>query len=215
VNISKSKLILNFNNQISISSMKIKQKLFLILAISTFSFFANAQVKPFRLGYTNVDYLIGLHPDSKKVDGELKNYRAQLDKEAETLGKEFRDKYETYEKGKNMMSEPVRATKEKELMEMQARIGEFQKSAESDLQRKQLELLQPVLDKIQKAIDAVADENGYTYVLNSDAGYGTTPILLHGPPNDNISDLVLKKLGIAPPIKNVTKGLSPAKKTIK
>lgn len=160
---------------------------------------ANAQVKPFRLGYTNVDYLISLHPDSKKVDNDLKAYRGQLDKEAEALGKEFREKYESYEKGRNMMSEPVRASKEKELMELQERIQEFQKNAEVDLQKKQVELLQPVLDKIQKAIDAVADENGFTYVLNSDAGYGTTPVLLHGPEKDNVTELVLKKLGITPP----------------
>ncbi|MDX2190284.1 MAG: OmpH family outer membrane protein [Bacteroidota bacterium] len=175
--------------------------------------FAQAQVKPFRLGYTNVDYLISLHPDSKKVDAELKNYRAQLDKEAETLAGEFRGKYESYEKGKNMMAEPVRATKEKELMELQERIQEFQKNAEADLQKKQLELLQPVLDKIQKAIDAVANENGFTYVLNSDAGFGTTPVLLHGPESDNVTDLVLKKLGITPPAKDINKqNLAPKKK---
>lgn len=173
------------------------------------SFLATAQVKPLRLGYTNVDYLISLHPDSKKIDGDLRTYRTTLDREAETLGKEFREKYETYEKGKNMMSEPTRASKEKDIMQLQERIQEFQRNAEADLQKKQMELLQPVLDKIQKAIDAVANENGYTYVFNSDAGAGTTPILLHGPENDNITDLVLKKLGVAAP----PKGTTPTKST--
>ena len=185
----------------------------IVLAGSIFlvSIAANAQVKPFRLGYTNVDYLISLHPDSKKVDADLKNYRASLDKEAETIGKEFREKYEAYQKGSTMMAEPVRATKEKELMVLQERIQEFQKGAESDLQRKQIELLQPVLDKIQKAIDAIANENGFTYVFNSDAGYGTTPVLLHGPESDNVTDLVLKKLGIVPPAKDLNKkGMAPA-----
>lgn len=187
--------------------MKLISKIVLGAALVGGSFLANAQVKPLRIGYTNVDYLISLHPDSKKIEGELRTYRGQLDKEAESLGKEFREKYESYEKGKTMMSEPTRASKEKDLMQLQERIQEFQRNAESDLQKKQLELLQPVLDKIQKAIDAVANENGFTYVLNSDAGMGTTPILLHGPESDNISDLVLKKLGIAAP----PKGTTPAK----
>jgi outer membrane protein len=175
------------------------------------SLITNAQVKPFRLGYTNVDYLISLHPDSKKVDADLKAYRASLDKEAESIGKEFQEKYQNYQKGSAMMAEPVRATKEKELMVLQERIQEFQKNAESDLQRKQIELLQPVLDKIQKAIDAIANENGFTYVFNSDAGYGTTPVLLHGPEGDNVTDLVLKKLGITPPVKDLNKkGMAPS-----
>lgn len=181
--------------------MKFISKVVIGAAIFGGIFLANAQVKPLRIGYTNVDYLISLHPDSKKIDTDLRLYRSQLDKEAENLGKEFREKYEGYEKGKSMMSEPTRASKEKDLMQLQERIQEFQRNAESDLQKKQLELLQPVLDKIQKAIDAVANENGFTYVLNSDAGMGTTPILLHGPENDNISDLVLKKLGITAPPK--------------
>ena len=178
--------------------MIIKRTLLVTSLIALFSI-AQAQVKPFRLGYTNVDYLISLHPDSKKVDAELKAYRSQLDKEAEGLTREFREKYESYEKGRSMMAEPVRVTKEKELMELQERIQDFQRNAEADLQRKQLELLDPVLKKIQDAINAVAKENGFTYILNSDAGYGTTPVLLHGPESDNVSDLVLKKLGITPP----------------
>jgi outer membrane protein len=180
-------------------------------ALVAVSIIANAQVKPFRLGYTNVDYLISLHPDSKKVDADMKTYRMSLDKEAEAIGKEFREKYEAYQKGSAMMAEPVRATKEKELMVLQERIQEFQKNAETDLQKKQIELLQPVLDKIQKAIDAVANESGFTYVLNSDAGYGTTPVLLHVPESDNVTDLVLKKLGITPPAKDINKkGMLPS-----
>jgi outer membrane protein len=190
--------------------MKIKYILFLTGTLFLASL-ANAQVKPLRIGYTNVDYLISLHPDSKKVDSDLKAYRGQLDREAEGLGKEFKEKYESYEKGRSMMAEPVRATKEKELMELQERIQEFQKNAESDLQKKQVDLLQPVLDKIQKAIDAIADENGFTYVFNSDAGYGTTPVLLHGPEKDNVTELVLKKLGINPPPPS-TKGNSSIQK---
>ena len=51
----------------------------------------------------------------------------------------------------------------------------------------------------------MAKENGYTYVFNSDAGYGTTPILLHGPDEHNISELVLKKMGVPVPAKDSTK----------
>lgn len=189
--------------------MNFISKLVVGIAIFGGSFLANAQVKPLRIGYTNVDYLISLHPDSKKIEGDLRVYRSTLDREAESLGKEFREKYEAYEKGKNMMSEPTRASKEKDIMQLQERIQEFQRNAEADLQKKQMELLQPVLDKIQKAIDAVANENGFTYVFNSDAGAGTTPILLHGPENDNITDLVLKKLGVAAP----PKGTTPTKST--
>lgn len=93
------------------------------------------------------------------------------------------------------MTPVVREDKEKELTNLQNSIQEFQRSADQSLQQKQQALLKPALDKLQKNIDAVAEENGYTYVLNSD---GASPVLLHGPKEGDISDLVLKKMGITP-----------------
>ena len=78
---------------------------------------------------------------------------------------------------------------------MQQSIQEFQRSADQNLQQKQQTLLKPALDKLQKTIDAVSVENGYTYVLNSD---GASPVLLHGPKEGDISDLILKKIGVTP-----------------
>jgi outer membrane protein len=101
----------------------------------------------------------------------------------------------------------VKADKEKELTGLQQSIQEFQRSAEQSLQQKQQTLLKPALDKLQKNIDAVATENGYTYVLNSD---GASPVLLHGPKDGDISDLVLKKMGITPGANNTVKPAAPA-----
>jgi outer membrane protein len=67
------------------------------------------------------------------------------------------------------------------------------------LQRKSGELLEPVFEKIQNAIDAVAKANGYTHVFNSGQPEAGLNILLYARDEDNISDLVLKQLGITPP----------------
>ena len=96
-------------------------------------------------------------------------------------------------------------------MNLQSSIEEFQKNAEVSLQKKQQALLEPAYKKMQKAIDDVAKENNITYVFNSDAGYGTNAILLHAPESDNISDLVLKKMGVTPPAKGAAApGVTPA-----
>jgi outer membrane protein len=98
-----------------------------------------------------------------------------------------------------MMTEVIRADKERELQDLNGQIEQFQKNAEQSLQEKQQKLMKPVLEKIQKAIDDVAVENGFTYVLSSDGAMGQVPIILYGPDNLNISDLVLKKMGVTPP----------------
>jgi outer membrane protein len=167
-----------------------------LLGLSTVSM---AQDKHLKIGYTNVDYLIASVPESKQIESELKTYKDQLDKQLEVKVKEFREKYDSYEKGASMMTEVIRADKERELQDLNGQIEQFQKNAEQSLQEKQQKLMKPVLEKIQKAIDDVAVENGFTYVLSSDGAMGQVPIILYGPDNLNISDLVLKKMGVTPP----------------
>jgi outer membrane protein len=156
---------------------------------------AQAQIK---FGYTNVDYVLSQLPDSKQVESDLKTYRTQLENSLKAKYQDFETKAKDYQANGEKMSEVIRKDKEKELQNLQTSIQEFEKNSEESLQKKQNTLLAPVLEKIQKAIKEIAKENGYTYVFNSDAGYGTTPILLHAPEEDNVSDLVLKKLGVTP-----------------
>ena len=93
----------------------------------------------------------------------------------------------------------VRADKQQELQNLQQSIEKFRADAQASLQRKQNELIQPAFDKIQKAIEEVAKANGYTHVLNpSQPAVGLT-ILLYAREEDDISNLVLKQLGIEPP----------------
>ena len=153
---------------------------------------------PLKLGYTNIDYVLSLTPEAKDIQNQLTIQRTQSTNELERMQKELQTKYEAYEKGATQMSDVIRKDRETELQGLQTRIQEFGRTAEQSLQTKYGQLVNPVVQKIQKAIDGVAAENGYTYVFNLDAGSNTIPILLVAPPQDNITDLVLKKMGIDP-----------------
>jgi len=185
-----------------------KRKLFAAVAFLFVSAVSFAQA-PVKIGYTNVDYVLSQMPESKQIEADLKAYSGQLEAQLKSKYQEFETKGQAYQKGAATMTDVVKADKEKELMALRTSIEEFQKNADASLQKKQQSLMEPALDKLQKAIDDVAKENGYTYVFNSDAGFGTTPVLLHGPEDGNISDLVLKKMGVTP----VKAGAAPAPST--
>ncbi|MBA4851748.1 OmpH family outer membrane protein [Emticicia sp. BO119] len=186
-----------------------KTKLFasLIAAIMFVGITANAQQK---IGYTNVDYILNNLPDAKDIETKLKTEKAQYDKLLQDKVADFQKKYEDYQKNAATMSPVIKADREKELQNQNNAIQEFQQNSEGALQQKQQQLLAPVLDKIDKTIKDVAKENGYIYVFNTDAGPGTTPILLVAPDADNISDLVFKKLGVTPPAKAAATTTAPA-----
>jgi outer membrane protein len=156
---------------------------------------AQAQA-PLKIGYTDVQYVLAQMPESKQIESELKTYNSQLEAQLKSKYAEYQTKGEAYQKAAGTMTDVVKADKEKELQGLQQSIQEFQQSAQQSLQQKQQTLLKPALDKLQKNIDIVADENGFTYVFNSDGG--GSPLLLHAPKEGDISDLVLKKMGITP-----------------
>ncbi|RZK09636.1 MAG: OmpH family outer membrane protein, partial [Hymenobacter sp.] len=156
---------------------------------------AHAQTS-LKIGYTSVEYVLSQMPERKQIESELKTYSGQLEAQMKNKQTAFQTKLDAYQKGGGAMTAVVKADTEKELQTMQQGLQEFQQTAQQSLQQKQQQLLSPVLDKIQKNIDLVATENGYTYVLNSDAG--SSPILLHGPKDGDISDIILKKMGITP-----------------
>ncbi|GAA4040139.1 hypothetical protein GCM10022409_27490 [Hymenobacter glaciei] len=156
---------------------------------------AQAQA-PLKIGYTDVQYVLAQMPESKQIESELKTYNSQLEAQLKSKYAEYQSKGEAYQKAAGTMTDVVKADKEKELQGLQQSIQEFQQSAQQSLQQKQQTLLKPALDKLQKNIDLVATENGFTYVFNSDGG--GSPLLLHAPKEGDISDLVLKKMGITP-----------------
>jgi outer membrane protein len=173
-------------------------KIRFVLAAAALTFVtstASLAQAPLKIGFTSVEYVLSQMPESKQIESELKTYSTQLENQLKSKYSDYQAKAEAYQKGASAMTEVVRADKEKELTGLQTSIQEFQRSADQSLQQKQQTLLKPALDKLQKTIDQVATENGYTYVLNSD---GASPVLLHGPKEGDISDLVLKKMGVTP-----------------
>ena len=55
-------------------------------------------------------------------------------------------------------------------------------------------MMTPVYDKVGKAIEAVAKENGFSFILNQQIG--GLDVILYGDDKMDISDLVLKHMGV-------------------
>jgi outer membrane protein len=137
-------------------------------------------------------------PEAKQVETELTATKTQYDNMYQAKVKDFQAKLADYEKNGATMDAVIKADKEKELQGLQGQIEEFRQTSSTSLQKKQAQLLQPLLKKVEDNMHAAAKENGFAFVFNYDAGQGTTPIVLHAPDDANISDLILKRMGVTP-----------------
>lgn len=177
--------------------MKIKSLIILLfLAVSAVSVKAQEQ---FKIGYTNIEYILSLMPETKSVDSEYKAYETQLQNQLKAKGEELQNKLKIYQDGVNGMTDLVRADKESELQSLNTRFEAFQRDAQTSLQKKQSELFAPLFEKIGKTVKVVAKENGYTHIFNT--GVPGVDILLHADEKYDVSNLIFKKLGIDPPEK--------------
>ena len=141
--------------------------LFLGVALFVMSGVANAQAK---IAHVNSAEILDAMPDKAKAEKNLEKYYGELQSQLESMAKEYQTKMQDYEANQASMSNLVRQSKEKEIVDLQTRIQQFQINAESEFEAKRAELLKPMLDKIQNAINAVGKEKGYTYILDLATG---------------------------------------------
>ena len=87
----------------------------------------------------------------------------------------------------------IKKTKQDELQSLQTRIQDFNQQAQMDYQKKSAELTAPIVEKAKKAIEAVAKENGYKYVLDTSSG-----TVLFSEQSEDILIAVKKKLDSMP-----------------
>ena len=146
---------------------KIFKVLFLGVTLFVLTGVANAQMK---IAYVNSAEILDAMPESAKVRSNLESYYAELQSQLQSMVEEYSKKVQDYEANQASMSNLVKQSQEKGIVDMENRIQQFRVNAEEEMAKKQEELLKPVLDKVQNAINAVGKEKGYTYIIDNAAG---------------------------------------------
>ena len=169
--------------------MKTISKLFAVLFFFAIAISANAQTK---LGHINSQELLAAMPETDSAQKQLEKIAMEHDLVLEEMSVEFNRKLEDLNANYEQLSDLVRASKEAELQDLQKRVQSFQQTAEQDLQRQRMELFQPIQEKAVAAVNDVAKENGFTYILDA----GTGVVVYMGDDAQDILPLVKAKLGL-------------------
>ncbi|MFN4930472.1 MAG: OmpH family outer membrane protein [Bacteroidia bacterium] len=165
------------------------KKLFLIFTVATLSLSSNVMAQ--KTAHINLNDLLLLMPERKKAETDIQDYAKTLDGQMRTMNAEYESKVQEYTSKESIMTEPVKIDKQKEIADLEERIRNFQTTAQESLQKKQSELLEPMMTKAKKSVEEVAKENGYKYVIDSSQG-----MLLYADASDDIMALVKKKMGL-------------------
>lgn len=163
-------------------------KILLVAAVLFLSFGTNAQVK---IGHVNSDALIASMPETKAMQNELKKLGQQYDTDYKIQANALQAKYLKYSKEQESKTEEENALRQKEVKDLQNKLQVYAQTADKELQQKQRDLLKPILEKAQKAIQDVAKTKGLKYIFDSAPGKGL--LVFEG---EDILAAVKTKLGI-------------------
>ncbi len=161
----------------------------LVLILNSFKVLAQDQLK---IGHVNVSEIVAAMPESDSAQILLGNDTKELETMLEKMQVEYNNMLNDYQQNLESYSQLIKQTKESELLELQNRIQTFQQNATQQLQQRNYELLQPIYDKVQKAIDKVATYEGFSYILDISKG----SVVFTADNSHNINSLVLNELGV-------------------
>lgn len=145
-----------------------------------------------KFGHIDSQALLDLMPEQDSARRVLEKEFRQMQSSLEEMQVELNKKYEAYLNSQDTLSDFIRQAKEQEMQDMQVRIQNYQQSAQEQLQKKEAQLFQPVLDKAQEAIEAVGKENGFIYIFD----ISSKVVLYQSDKSIDVLPLVKKKLGL-------------------
>ena len=104
------------------------------------------------------------------------NLGKNSDAELKAMQDELQRKVDEYQKSQSTMNPTAKKAKEEELNSLSQKVQQAYNDAQTELQKKNAELLQPISASVQDAIEKVGKEGGYTFIFEDGAALytGTT-----------------------------------------
>ncbi|HLO38724.1 OmpH family outer membrane protein [Lacibacter sp.] len=168
-------------------------KTFLIAAFSLMltAFSANAQ----RYAIIDTKYILDKIPEYKDANKKLEEMADAWQKEIDLLQADLDKMYRQLETEKAMLTPELLKKREDEIFNKEKQVRDLQRRRfgfEGDYFRKKQELVKPIQDKVYNAVQRLATERLYDFILDKSEGI----TVIFADPKLDKSDDVLKILGV-------------------
>ena len=163
----------------------------LVLAVS-FLVVTTTQAQKF--AYVDTDYILNKIPEFKQAQDKLDDFSADWQKEIEGKYADVEQMYRAYQQEQVLLTDEMKTKREEAIIAKENAAKNLQQKyfgPTGDLYTKIQELIKPIQDKIQNAIQQLAANNKYQIIFDSSSDL----ILLYKDNNLDQSDKVLELMG--------------------
>ena len=138
-------------------------KKIIVIALAAFATFTlSAQ----SLGKVNFNELVMLMPEMDTAREAINASQKEAEETYSAMVEEYQGKMNQYQQKQASWTAAIRESKERELMEIQNRIQEFQQSISQELQQQQNQLTAPIQEKVNQVVTELAKAKGLTALFD-------------------------------------------------
>ncbi len=148
-----------------------------------------------KVGFVDSQALLDRMPEYKAAEQEIERLTQQWQKEIDDLYARVEQLFQQYREQEPLMSPEMKRRKQDEIEAEERKARELQRKRfgpNGDLFKQREEKMKPVLDKLQQAIQVVAQEKKFAIVLDRSVG----GVVLYGEPAYDLTEAVAAKLGL-------------------
>ena len=139
----------------------------LLLALTLSAATASAQ-GTFSFGYIHYDSLLHAMPEYADAQAQLAQLRQQYEKEATYNEKNFKRLFADFLQGQKDFPQNILLKRQRDLQVAMERSLAYRQEADSLLREAELEMINPLRQRLDAAIRDVGTEQGYRFILNLD-----------------------------------------------
>ena len=149
------------------------------------------QAQP-KFAHVNFSELVQLMPEADQARATMAASSKEAQETLQAMQEEINNKYSQYEQKVSTWSPAIRESKEKELTDLNRRAQEFYQNIQQELQQQQEQLMAPIYQKAQEALNTLAKEGGYVYVFDRQSA-----LYIDDTQSTDLTPAARKALGIA------------------
>jgi Skp family chaperone for outer membrane proteins len=145
-----------------------------------------------KIRYINSQRILAEYPEAKEIQKRLDEIRAGYEGEYNNMLKKYEDLVKEIENQSLLLSPEKKAEKEKEAQDLAIQIEQFRYQKlgpQGELYKKNMELTQPLYDKIDQIIQKIGEAEEYDFILDVVQG-----VVLYSKPQYDITNRIIEEL---------------------
>ncbi|MFQ6103788.1 MAG: OmpH family outer membrane protein [Candidatus Glassbacteria bacterium] len=143
-----------------------------------------------KIGYVDVERIIDSIPGKEEVRKILEEESDVWRRQAEEKMKELQQLRDDYESQKLILSPEKKKSKEEEISQKEKEFNQLWMDLQEKAQKRNAELTQPILEKAEKAINAIAERDNYAIIFDS-----SVSAIVFGVAELDLTDEVIEEIG--------------------